>query len=149
METLERHQSNRRVIEDFTSRTLAAIPSDFGRLLYVGSLRDAPSGRYVHEGLEAIYPEGAVLEALAYCHKELFARILEMPLERQEWDLRACLAAMESEFWEIVARWRESEFYRVLVPSGVPCYLGDLFASDVRALLDILAKEHAMWRSAA
>ncbi len=149
METLERYQSNRRVIEDFTSRTLAAIPSDFSRLLYVGSLRDAASGRYVHEGLEAMFPEGAVQEALAYCHNELFARILEMPLERQEWDLRACLAAMESEFWEIVARWRESEFYRALIPSGIPGYLQDLFASDVRALLDVLAEEHAMWRSAA
>jgi len=149
MQSPERYQSNRRVIEDFTSRTLAAIPSDFGRLLYVGSLRDAVSDRYIHEGLEAVYPEGAVQEALAFCHGELFARILEMPLERQEWDLRACFAAMERDFWEIVTHWRESEFYRLLIPSGVPGYLRDLFASDVRALLDLLAEEHATWQSAA
>ena len=83
METVERFQLNRRVIEDFTARTLAAIPSDYGRLLYVSSLRDLASGRYLHEGLAAIYPEQAVQQALARCHEELFARILETPLEQQ------------------------------------------------------------------
>ncbi len=149
METLERFQQNRRVVEDFTSRTLASIPSDYGRLLYVALLRDLASGRYIHEGLAASYPEEAVQQALTHCHEELFARILETPLERQEWDLRACLGALEGNFWEIVSRWQELEFYRVLLPTGAPAYLQDLFCSNLRALLDLLAEEHASWQPAA
>ena len=143
METLERFEQNRRVIEDFTARTLAAIPTDYARLLYVASLRDLASGRYVHEGLSAVYPEEAVQQALAYCHEELYGRILETPLEQQEWDLRGCLGTLDGEFWEILERWRELEFYRMLVPLGLPGYLRELFCSNLRILLAVLAEERA------
>jgi hypothetical protein len=149
VETLEGFQQNRRVIEDFTTQTLAAIPSDYARLLYISSLRDLASGRYCHEGLAAIYSQEAVQQALTHCHKELFAKILETPLEQQEWDLRACLGTVQGDFWGIVARWQELELYRVLLPTGVPGYLQDLFCSNLRALLGLLAEEHATWQPAA
>lgn len=149
METLEKFETNQRVIEDFTSRTLATVPTEFARLCYLTSLRDSPCGRYVHDGLTSLYSDGAVQAALSYCHEEIFARILEMPLEQQEWDLRACLADMEGDFWETLARWRKCESYRMLVPEGQPAYLQELFASNVRTLLDVLAEEGATWRSAA
>ncbi len=149
METLERFQQNQQVIQDFATNSLAAIPSDYGRLLYLALLRDLASGRYQHEGLAAIYPEEAVQQALAYCHKELFARILETPLEQQEWDLRACLGNLQGEFWEVVRRCQELEFYSVLAPFGVPAYLRDLFCSNLRTLLGLFAEERASLQSAA
>jgi hypothetical protein len=149
VESLERFQRNRQVIEDFASRTLAAIPGDYARLLYLTSLRDLATGRYAHEGLANLYPEAAVQEALAFCHEELLVRILETPLERQEWDLRTCLADLEGEFWGTVAHWREEEFYRLMVPAGVPGYLRDLFCSNVRVLLAAIAAERPIPRPAA
>ncbi len=138
METLEQFQQNQRVIEDFTSRTLATIPTTMGRLLHVATLRDLASGRYRHEGLAAIYSELAVHQALAYCHHELFARVLEAPLEQMEWDLRLCLSGLEGNVGEIAARWLELDSYRLLVPLGAPVYLRDLFCSNLRALLGVL-----------
>ena len=91
MESLERLQQSRRVVEDFSSRTLAAIPTDFGRLYYLSTLRDSTTGRYEHDGLAVIYSEDSVQQALTHCHEELFSRILETPLSRQETDLRDCL----------------------------------------------------------
>jgi hypothetical protein len=76
VEYFERFQQSRCVIEDFTSRTLAAIPSDFGRLYYVSSLKDAAGGRYRHDGLVEVYSESSVQEALESCHEELFSRLL-------------------------------------------------------------------------
>ncbi len=149
MASVEQFQQNRRVIEDFTKRTLAAISGDFARLLYVSSLRDLASGRYLHEGLSTVYPEAAVQQALAHCHEELFARILEMSLAQQEPDLRACLGNLEGEFPNIVARWQELQSYRLLMPTGVPSYLQDLFCSNLRALLGVFAEEQPSARQAA
>ena len=141
---------NKRVIEDFTTRTLASIPTEFGRLCYLSSLRDSSAGgRYVHDGLAAVFPEAAVQESLEFCHREMFGRILESPLERQEWDLRGYLADAGGDFWETLQQWREAGPYRWLGPEGAPVYLRELFNSNVRTLLDVLAAEHPILRSAA
>ena len=143
METLERYQQSRRVIEDFSSRTLAAIPTEFGKLLYVASLKDLASGNYLHEGLSALYPEAAVQQALQFCHEEMFLRILELPLEQQEGDLRVCIGGLEGEFWGKVSRWKQAEFHRLLVPADVPSYLRELFHANVGTLLQLLLEERA------
>lgn len=150
MEALEKLEMNRRVIEDFTERTLAHIPSEFGRLCYISSLRDsAAGGGYVHDGLTAVFPEAAVQDALEFCHWQIFGRILESPLAQQEWELRACLSDAEGDFWQTLEGWRKAGTYRVLSPTGVPGYLQDLFNSNVRVLLDVLASENPTLRSAA
>jgi hypothetical protein len=135
---------NRRLLEDFSSRTLGAIPSEYARLVYVSTLRDLATGRYEHAGLAVCYPEGAVHEALLESHAEIFARILEMPLATQLVDLRACLASLGEELRSQAARWRELEFYRVLVPTGVPPYIRELFCANLEALLSVVEKESAM-----
>jgi hypothetical protein len=141
METLEQFRQNQRVIEDFTARTLAAIPGAYARLAYLASLRDAPGADYRHDGLAALYPAAAVQQALRFCHEELFARVLELPLEQQEWDLRSCLGRTEAGFWEAVADWRERATFRELVPEAPPAYLGDLFCSNVSTLLALYSEE--------
>jgi hypothetical protein len=143
MESLESYQQTRRVVEDFTSRTLAALSTEFGKLLYLSSLRDFSTGLYVHGGLTARHSPEAVQQALGYCHEEVFLRILEMPLEQQEWDLRACIATLEGEFWDKLRRWRETEFYRLLIPADSPAYLRELFLANVGALLDVVLEEGA------
>jgi len=139
MGSVELSQVGQRVLEDFTERTLRGFTSDYARLLYVGSLRDLAGGRYHHDGLAAVYPQSAVQEALLHCHEELFARLLERPLEEQEDDLRKCLESLDGEFLEIVRRWQDLEPFRVLVPLDVPGYLRELFYSNLRVLLAALA----------
>ena len=141
MGTLTQLQQNRRVIHDFTSTTLAAIPIAFARLTYLASLRDLSSGRYEHAGLAAIYPAEAVQQALEQCHEEIFERILESPLQEQERDLRAHLEGVESGLCSAVAHWRKLEAYRTLLPVEAPDYLKELFCSNIRALLEILEEE--------
>jgi hypothetical protein len=143
VESLERFHQSRSVIEDFTSRTLASIPSDFGRLYYVSSLKDANSGRYRHDGLMNLYPEDSVQAALAHCHEELFSRILETSLSHQERDLRQCLGPAGDKFWAVVESWRESRFFRAMCPEGLPGYLDDLFCSNMAALLAIFSEDPA------
>ncbi|MBZ5703004.1 MAG: hypothetical protein LAN84_14310 [Acidobacteriia bacterium] len=141
MEILTQLQQNRRIIHDFAATTLAAIPGFFARLTYVASLRDLSSGNYEHAGLEVLYPQEAVQQALRQCHEELFERILEMPLEAQEKDLRACLSGMESGLCSTVEHWQSLESYRILIPEAAPDYLKTLFCSNLRALLEILKQD--------
>jgi len=141
MEPLERFQESRAVVEDFSSRTLAAISSDFGRLHYVSSLMDSSSGRYEHDGLMSLYPERVVQAGLSHCHEELFSRILEVPLQKQEGDLRACLATAGDQFWEVIENWRESRSFSEMCPNGLPIYLHDLFCSNMNALLAVLSAQ--------
>jgi hypothetical protein len=139
VESLERFQQSRAVIEDFSSQTLAAISSDFGRLYYVSSLKDSDSGRYEHDGLMSLYPENSVQAGLSHCHEELFARILERPLKDQELDLRACLGAAGDKYWDVVENWRENRYFQEMCPEGLPDYLQDLFCSNMGALLAIFS----------
>jgi hypothetical protein len=139
MESSERFHQTRVVIEDFSSRTLAAIASAVGRLYYVSSLRDSGSGRYVHEGLGSRYSQGAVQEGLTQCHEELFAKILETPLKEQKQDLDKCFRAAGEEAWKVAEDWRENLQFRSLCPEGAPEYLHDLFCSNMNALLAIFA----------
>ena len=143
VESIERFQQSRAVIEDFSSRTLAAIPSDFGRLYYVSSLRDSATGRYEHEGLTSLYSEGSVQAALTHCHEELFSRILETPLREQEGDLRQCLDTISDKGGDPASRWPEGRRFRSLCPEGLPDYLHDLFCSNLAALLAVISSKPA------
>lgn len=134
-------QQNRRIIQDFTLTTLAGIPGEFGRLTYMASLRDLSSGKYEHAGLAALYPAEATQQALEACHEQIFERVLESPLARQETDLRECLLNMPGGLCATVAHWRRMEAYRVLMPERSPVYLKELFCSNLRALLEILEEE--------
>jgi hypothetical protein len=141
-------QQNRRIVQDFTLTTLAGIPGEFGRLTYMASLRDLSSGRYEHAGLAALYPDEAMQQALQLCHEQIFERVLETPLARQETDLRGCLERMPGGLCATVAHWRQMEAYRVLMPERVPGYLKELFCSNLRALLEILQEECSTAHSA-
>jgi hypothetical protein len=149
MESLERFRQSKRVIEDFTGRSLAAIPNDFARLFYLSSLRDSPSSGYRHDGLATLYGDHPVQLALTHCHEELFVRILETPLEQQEWDLRLSLSGLDGGIAAALEHWKARADFEELLPQKLPGYLSDLFVSNLRALLEILSDTILTWRTAA
>ncbi len=141
MESFDGYHRSRCVFEDFTSRTLAVIPSDFGRLCYVSSLKDSLTGRYQHDGLMDVYSEDSVQEALGQCHEELFSRILETPLPEQERDLRKCFDMNSDRLSSFVDGWLKDKSFQVMCPEGLPTYLKDLFCSNLAALLAICSSQ--------
>ena len=74
--------------EDFSSKTLAAIPEVIGRLQYVAQLRQQ-SGIYVHWGLSRVYGEAAANQAIVGAHSQIFLEILRMPLSQLLEEIRS------------------------------------------------------------
>jgi hypothetical protein len=141
MNNWESFDRNRKLTEDLTERTLAAITSEYGKLIYLASLRDLASGNYRHEGLEALYSVGSVQEALLQAHREVCSRIMEMPLALQEMDLASCWKGFEVESEGLIGNWKESEAYRTLMPFGLPDYMRTLFCSNIETLLSVFESD--------
>lgn len=134
MEGFGASQQSRRATEDFVSKTLAAIPSDFGKLWYVSSLKDHRTNRYLHEGLAYVYSDAAVQEALSHCHEELFSKILETPLEEQEAEWRRYPALATDPEGTLESGGALGESLRKMAPEGLPAYLVDLFVSNATVM---------------
>ena len=84
-------------------------------------------------------------ETLIKCHEELFERLLEMPLAKQEEDLRQFVATLPEGTQEgiRVCRGRIGEW----IPVGAPEYLKELFRSNLNALLELLRERNPKARS--
>jgi hypothetical protein len=149
VDSLERFAQNQRIIEEFVSRWLGALPGTTARLAHLALLRDVYSGLYGHVILEQSYGKAAVHESLLYCYEELFEKMLESSFQGQECDLRKCLANREVPAAEIARRWLECEIYCCFVPSGAPRYLAARFVSNMRIILGTIAAENDWVHTAA
>lgn len=141
---LQQMQLHRQILFDLATHYLDPLNGDFERLSYLAGLRDPLSGAYLHDRLGVVYGEQAVSEALAKCHAELFERVLETPLARQEQDLLICLRSLRGGF-ELALR-SFDDLIHSWIPQDAPEYLKELFCSNLSVLRELmtqrLAKAH-------
>lgn len=135
---LRQLQIHRQIIQDISLSLLAPLPSLYQRLRLLSSFRNKQTGEYENNRLSGIYSATAVHEALATCHEEILERILELPLELQEGDLRQCLESLRGNFLDELKNWQLLEFENRLLPETTPDYLKQLFRSNLRVLLQVL-----------
>ena len=68
-------------------RTLAQIPTVFGRLAYLSSLRNPATGRYAHEALVRLLGPEEADRTLCHSHHQVFSLWLGFSLADQKSDL--------------------------------------------------------------
>lgn len=83
-------------LEDVLGTTLAAVAGVVGKIEYIASLRDFPSGAYSHWGLSRAYGDSAAQQALAEAHRLLFLTLLRTPLRKLRDDVVASYQATNS-----------------------------------------------------
>jgi len=133
--------SSRDVARDLWERTLSQVPSTFGRMVLLASLRDDNSGKYHHYGLSIRFSTTDTDGILRENHEEIFREWLSYSLPRQKADLDLYLGSLEGSKREVVEAWLALKPFRNAIPSRVRGPELQLFLSDIEALLVVLKAE--------
>jgi len=132
-----------RPADDLWRRTLSQIPTVFGRLHYLASLRNTDSGVYEHHGLALVFGAGEADQALRQSHLKSFAEWLEMDLPQQKADLDLHLTGLPTDRRTLVENWVRLTPYRNLIPATASAAERTLFLNDLELLLEALRNFYA------
>ena len=120
--------------EDLERHTLSRIPTVYGKLSYLASLRDPTSGTYKHHGLSAGFGRDEAAGAIRSRHLAVFLEWINLDLRSQYEDFGQYLAGLESPRIE-VQRLLLTKAFQALVPASAKDREKQLFSGDFAALL--------------
>lgn len=126
---------------DLWRQTLSQVPTIFGRLVYLASLRNSNTGRYEHHGLALIHGETESDTALRESHERTFQEWLNFGIEQQKADLDLYLSAFSNDKVNLVETWIRLAPYRNMVPTSVRPQERELYLADLESLLWMLKNE--------
>ncbi len=124
----------------YVARALNSAGNLFARLVFVGSLRDAYTGRYLHEGWSGIASGEQVHATLREVHCAAFAAVLRLPLLEVSRELRCHFQSLNQPESETAQLWLDVEPFRDLIPQGCLPERRELFISQVRIALEVLRR---------
>ena len=129
---------------DLWRNTLSRIPSVFGRLVYLSSLRDPNTGRYEHHGLGLVFGDRQADIALQSSHTDTFLEWLCYDLEQQKADLNLYLSDLPELKKTVLDTWLRLAPYRNLLPGSASDVEKRVYLSDLEALLAVLRNEYGV-----
>lgn len=132
-EYLANSQSARTPAVVLWRKTLSQVPTVFGRLAFLASLRDSTSGRYSHEALLRLLGPEDTDRALCNSHHQVFSEWLRFSLAEQKTDL--------DEYLSTGGGSRLALDYRHLVPPTARDVERQLYLTDLETLLELLKYE--------
>ena len=110
-------------------KTLSRIPTHFGRLVFLSSLRDALTGRYSHAPLSEIVGREITDRTLCHSHHEIFSEWLGFTLAQQKADLDEYLGTASSP--------SDMAQYRDIAPATAHLVERQLYLTDLETLLEL------------
>jgi len=128
---------DRSAASDLWRNTLSQIPSVFGRLVYLASLRNPNNGLYEHHGLALVFGEEEANKALKNSHSAVFADWLSFNLEQQKADLDLYISGLFEDKRTVVETWIRLAPYKNLPPTSIRGVERRLYLSDFSTLLDL------------
>src|SRR5258708_33390739 len=120
---------------DLWRNTLLQIPSVFGRLVYLSSLRNDE-----HHGLAPMSGED---DARRVLHASAFAEWLSFNLEEQKDDLDLYLSTVAADKPSIPANWLSVAAYKTFIPDSATTVERRLYHPDIETLIALLKNKHS------
>lgn len=133
-EYLANSQSTRTPATTLWRKTLTQVPTVFGRLALLSSLRSTTTGRYNHDDLARILGPEETDRALCNSHHQVFSEWLKFSLAEQKADL--------DDYLSMVGGSRHAVDYRHLIPPTARDVERQLYLTDLETLLELLKYEH-------
>lgn len=130
-----------RPAEDLWRRTLSGIPSIYGRLAFLASLRDVNTGRYEHHGLAMIFGAEQADEAIRKSHEQTFLDWLSLRLEQQKADLELYFSTLPATRKTLVENWLRLAPYKSVAPAWASPAQREHFETNFSVLLETLRNE--------
>jgi hypothetical protein len=129
---------------DLWRNTISQIPSVFGRLVYLASLRNPNNGSYEHHGLALVFGEDEANKALKHSHTAMFAEWLSFNLEQQKADLDLYISGLFENKRVVVETWIRLAPYRNLLPASVRGVERRLYTTDFTSLLELFKASYGV-----
>jgi len=123
---------------DLWTQTLSRIPTAYGRLTYLASLRDPNSGVYRHHGLSAIYGRDESARALRESHEQAFAEWLKLDLETKTADLREYASGLEDPPAVVLKYLATTAMSEFQLPDNARAMERKLFHRDFEMVVELL-----------
>jgi hypothetical protein len=135
---------DRSAASDLWRNTLSQIPTVFGRLVYLASLRNPNNGSYEHHGLALVFGEDEANRALKNSHSAVFTEWLSFNLEQQKADLDLYLAGLFEDKRVVIQTWVRLAPYQNLIPASVRSVERRLYINDLAALMELFKNVYAV-----
>jgi hypothetical protein len=120
---------------------LDCFPNDLTRLLYLASLRDCNSGRYLHPTVSAHIGSEMASEGLRGLHVQVFWRLLALPVSGFVSQLQEYIRYTRTEPATVLETWQSLEAYRATTPVLGTAFYRNLFCLNIETALRILATQ--------
>jgi hypothetical protein len=119
-------------------QTLAGLPTQLARLIYLASLRNLNTGRYEHYGLAQRIGDEESDRLIRQSHLDVFADWLGYSLAGQRSELEEYFAGLEGDRKEVVRNWLAIEPYMAWVPADSRENERQLFLSDLKTVVELI-----------
>lgn len=123
---------------DLWKNTLSRIPSLFGRMACVASLRDPNSGIYRHHGLSIVFGRDESSRTLREYHERAFFEWLNLSLADKSADLTVYFASLEDPLPVILDHWLKTRYFAQYAPAAARPMEIELFVKDLEALVETI-----------
>jgi hypothetical protein len=131
----------RNALADLWKHTLSQIPSTYGRLAYLASLRDANSGVYRHHGLSASFGREESVGALRKSHEDTFREWLSLALSLKSADLISHFQNVQENPRQVVTYLARATPYLSQIPDSASPAQRRQFKMEMEILLELLKND--------
>ena len=127
-----------RSLKRYIAQAVHSADTPLAALVFFGSLRDAYSGHYLHEGWGQMASPEEIHSVLSETHQSLFNSVVRLSLIDLSKQLRMHFQSLNQPERETSVRWLEVEPFRDLIPQGCSAVVRELFVSEVKTALEVL-----------